>query len=219
MAAGMDSRSASTEDSLPSSFGGGPSGEGPSGAGQTGDISSGGEDSSDLVLVGLLTRPHGIRGEIKVEIWSDVPDRFTSGRELLLTADDRSARPMRIASYRPVRGGGIVRFDGCRSRDQAEALRGNRLAVPRSEVPAPPAGLYYHFDLVGCRCVDAEHGELGKVKAVVEDGGGVLLEIAGTDRILPVPFVEAFLESVDVAGKQIRLRLPPGLVETCESRS
>ncbi len=55
--------------------------------------------------------------------------------------------------------------------------------------------------------------------AVVENGGGVLLEVAAAGRTLPVPFVDAFLESVDVAGKVIHLRLPPGLVETCASRS
>ena len=170
----------------------------------------------DLVLVGRVIRPHGIRGEVKVEIWSDVPDRFDPGRELLLTTEGRTAR---IASFRRIPGGAILRFDGCRNRDQAEIFRGNRLRVPRSDVPAAPAGLYYHFDLVGCLCVDADHGELGEVTAVVEDGGGVLLEVARAGRILPVPFVEAFLESVDVVRKQIRLRLPRGLVEACESRS
>ena len=112
----------------------------------------------------------------------------------------------------------IVRFDDCQTREQAEELRGCRLAVRRSEVPAAPPGLYYHFDLVGCRCIDADHGDLGEVTAVLEDGGGELLEVKRTSRILLVPFVEAFLEAVDVAGRQIRLRLPPGLVETCESR-
>ncbi len=174
----------------------------------------------DRVLVGLITRPHGIRGEVKVEVWSDVPKRFDPGRELLLAAEGRSARRVRIANSRPTRGGAVVRFEGCQTREQAELLRGGRLQIPRSEVPPAPAGLYYHFDLVGCRCIDADRGDLGEVTAVVEDGGGVLLEVATeAGRTLPVPFVEAFLESVDVAGKEIRLHLPPGLVETCASRS
>ncbi len=207
----MVSKSASSEDSPVPRFGGRPAGETP--AGETP------ADPRDLVLVGLLTRPHGIRGEVKVEIWSDVPDRFEVGRELLLAAEGQSTRSVRITSFRPVRGGAIMALDGCRTRDQAEILRGARLEVPRCEVPAAPAGLYYHFDLVGCCCTCENHGELGEVKAVVEDGGGILLEIAGADRTLPVPFVEAFLESVDVARKQIRLRLPAGLVETCASGS
>ncbi len=126
---------------------------------------------------------------------------------------------MRVASFRRTRGGGIVRFDGWLTRDQAEEIRGSRLEVELSEVPAAPAGSYYHFELLGCRCFDAELGDLGEVSDVVEDGGGVLLEVARAGRVLPIPFVEAFLESVDVASREIRFRLPPGLVETCESRS
>ncbi len=206
----MGSRSASIEDSQPS-----------------GERSPG--DPLDLVQVGLITRAHGIRGAVKVEVWSDVPDRFEPGREMLLAARDRTTRGVRIADSRPIRGGAIIRFEGCQTREQAEILRGGRLEIPRSEVPAAPEGQYYHFDLVGCRCIDAELGELGEVTAVVEDGGGVLLEVtesprrgaSGTlgGRVLPVPFVEAFLESVDGAGKQVRFRLPPGLVETCASKS
>ncbi len=178
------------------------------------DLASGG----DRVLVGIVTRPHGIRGEVKVDVLSDVEDRFAPGRELLVVGEGQSPRRVRIATSRPQRGGAVVRFEDCQNRDQAEALRGCRLEVSRSEVPTAPPGLYYHFDLIGCRCVDAEHGELGEVTAVLEDGGGDLLEVERSGKTLLVPFVEAFLESVDVAGKQIRLQLPPGLIETCESK-
>ena len=179
----------------------------------------GADDPRERVLVGRVTRPHGVRGEVKVEILSDVPDRFEAGRELLVTASGRPGARRRIASSRMIRGGAIVRFDDCYTREQAESLRGSRLEIRRAEVPAAPAGMYYHFELEGCRCVDAELGELGEVAAVVEDGGGLLLEVAADGRTLPVPFVEAFLESVDVDGRQIHLRLPAGLVETCESAS
>ncbi len=171
------------------------------------------------VLVALVGRPHGVRGEVRIEIHSDVPGRFDPGRELLLQVAGGAPRAVCIDRFRRLRGGGIIRFAGWQSREQAEELRGARLEVSLAQVPAPPAGSYYHFELVGCRCLDAASGDLGEVTAVVEDGGGVLLEVAGGGQTLPVPFVDAFLESVDVAGKTMRLRLPPGLVETCASRS
>ncbi len=171
------------------------------------------------MLVGLVVRPHGVRGEVKVEVHSDVPGRFDPGSELLLQAAGGTSRTVRIAGFRPSRGGGILRLDGYLTREHAEALRGARLEVPLAQVPTPPAGQYYHFQLVGCRCRDAEHGNLGEVTAVVEDGGGILLEVTAAGRTLPVPFVDAFLDSVDVAGKVIHLRLPTGLVTICASRS
>lgn len=177
------------------------------------------EETADNVLVGLVVRPHGLRGEVRIEVLSDVSDRFAPGSELLLAAAGRPPRTVRVASFRPVRGGGVIHFAGVDGREAAEGLRGARLEVAPSQVPDAPEGMYYHFDLVGCRCVDREHGDLGEVGAVIEDGGGTLLEVTDGHRTLPVPFVEAFLEEVDVAGRRIRLHLPPGLIESCAFRS
>lgn len=177
------------------------------------------DETTAPILVGVVTAAHGLRGEVKIEIHSDVPGRFDSGSELWLAARDGDRRRVTVASSRSIRGGAIVRFDGCDDRDRALALRGARLEVERSEVPAAPPGQYYWFELVGCRCVDRRDGELGEVTAVVEDGGGILLEIRDGERTLMVPFVEAFLDAVDVERREIRLALPPGLVEICASRS
>jgi len=181
-----------------------------------------GGGGSEPILVGRVIRPHGLRGEVKVEVESDVPERFAVGAELDLVTRGRARRRVRVAAVRPVGvpgGAALVRFEGYGDRDRAESLRGGRLEVDASEVPEPPAGRYYHFQLVGCRCVDADLGALGEVVELLEDGGGVLLRIAGGGSTLLVPFVEAFLESVDVAEKRIDLKLPAGLVETCASKS
>jgi 16S rRNA processing protein RimM len=112
----------------------------------------------------------------------------------------------------------VVRFAGAEDRDQAEELRGLWLEIPRSQVPPAEPGTYYQYELVGCLCrVSGE--ELGRVSEVVEDGGGLLLIVEGEGRRIPVPFVREFLREVDVAGARIDLELPPGLVETCASRS
>lgn len=92
------------------------------------------------------------------------------------------------------------------------------LEVPRSEVPEAPAGTYYHWQLLGCRC-RAGSEDLGTVVEVVEDGGGLLLICESEGRKVPVPFVAEFLREVDVAGGRIELDLPPGLLEACASRS
>jgi 16S rRNA processing protein RimM len=90
--------------------------------------------------------------------------------------------------------------------------------VPRSEVPPAPPGTYYQYELLGCLC--SNEGELlGRVVEVVEDGGGLMLIVAGEGRRVPVPFVQAFLREVDVAAGRIDLALPPGFLEACESRS
>lgn len=173
----------------------------------------------ELILVGEIIRPHGLRGEMKIVVHSDVADRFAVGGELWATGRDGSRRTLEVRSFREIRGGGLIAFRSVTDRDGAEALRGALLKVKASEVPEPPEGYYYYYQLEGCRCRDREHGELGEVVSVVEDGGGVLLQVEAEGRSLLVPFVDAYLDSVDVQGRLIEVSLPPGFLEICVSRS
>ena len=183
------------------------------------------DGSDDLVIVARALRPHGVRGEVVVEVLSDNPERLQPGAALVAagTESDRllavPGRPVTVTASRPHRGRMLVRFTGVADRDDAEALRGRYLTVPRDSVPGAEPGTYYHFELVGCRCRDAAAGELGQVVDVLEDGGGVLLAVEDGERRLLVPFVAAFLRRVDVKGRNIELELPAGLIETCASTS
>ncbi|HEX3553883.1 MAG TPA: ribosome maturation factor RimM [Thermoanaerobaculia bacterium] len=187
-----------------------------------GSSSAGRGDLPETVTVGRVLRPHGVRGEVVVEVLSDVAERFSKGSRLLGVREGTPPLPLEVAASRAHKNGAVVRFAGCEDRDRAEELRGLWLEVPRSQVPAAEAGTYYQYELLGCLCrVSGE--ELGRVAEVVEDGGGLLLiiegESEGEGRRIPVPFVREFLREVDVAGARIELELPPGLVETCASRS
>ncbi len=180
-------------------------------------------DLPETVLVGRVLRPHGVRGEMVVQVLSDVPNRLDPGKVLLVADGEgrpgaRAGLPGRLAveSCRPHKGGLLVRFAGFDGRDGAEALRDVHLAVERAQVPPAAAGTYYHFELIGCRCFEGER-ELGTVVELAEDGGGLLLIVEGGGARLPVPFVARFLKEVDVEAGTIRLELPPGLVEACAS--
>jgi 16S rRNA processing protein RimM len=185
------------------------------------------EDPAQRVAVGRVVRPHGLRGEVVVEVLSDVPERFDPGSELQLVRETREARqagqpgkprPVVVATRRPHRAGALVRFEGFADRDHAEELRGAWLEIDESRVPAAPAGTYYHFQLMGCRC-SAGGEDLGRVVDLLEDGGGLLLMVSDGERQVPIPFVARFLRRVDVEAGAIELELPPGLLETCGSRS
>jgi len=186
--------------------------------------------AGETVEVGRILGPHGVRGEVAVESFSDVADRFAPGRALRVLP--RSGAPDRliVETVRPHRGGLLIRFEGVADRDAAEPLRGALLEVGRSEVPEPPAGTYYYFQLLGCRVRDAHAGDLGAVVDLFEDGGGVLLVVDDGARRVPIPFVRAMVRRVmpaaggagDDAGAGsglIELELPEGLLEACASKS
>jgi 16S rRNA processing protein RimM len=176
------------------------------------------DDLPESVAVGRVLRPHGVRGEVVVEVLSDVPGRFQPGSRVQGIREGKPPLALTVASGRPHKSGAVVRFAGCEGREEAEALRGLDLEVPRAEVPSAPSGTYYQYELLGCRCRN-DGEELGRVVEVVEDGGGVMLIVEGGGRRVPVPFVKQFLLDVDVARGQIDLALPPGLLETCASTS
>ena len=183
----------------------------------------GGKDADTLtdnqdILVGLIHKPHGLRGEVAVEVLSDVEGRFAKGAELSLVVPGVPSRPVRIRSCRDHGRGILVAFEGVETRDGAEELRGGRLEVGRDRVPPAAEGEFYHFELVDCRCYD-RGVDMGLVVSVIEDGGGVLLQVSDGEEELLVPFVKAFLTAVDTVGQRIDFDLPLGLVETCRSRS
>jgi 16S rRNA processing protein RimM len=188
----------------------------------------------ETVTVGRVLGPHGLRGEVVVEVLTDAPRRFDPGSSLVLVREGEPALALVVAARRAHgaaagRQGGaggararrataLLRFAGVGDREGASALRGGWLEIERSLVPPAPAGTYYRFELLGCRCSDGGE-DLGEVVEVVEDGGGLLLIVADGSREVPVPFVARFLRAVDVEHGRIELDLPPGLIEACASRS
>ncbi|MFN7988781.1 MAG: ribosome maturation factor RimM [Thermoanaerobaculia bacterium] len=168
----------------------------------------------DLVVVGRLARPHGLRGEMSVEVLTDFPERFVPGLAVVATgpSGDRR-RELVVASVRPAGERLLVSFEGVSSRTEADGLRGLDIAVPKgSEVPRPE-GFVYHFDVEGCRAVDRSGRELGVVAALEEVGGRSLLTLRTPAGERDVPFVEPIVVSVDVARKLVVLDPPAGLLD------
>lgn len=175
----------------------------------------------ERVLVGQVIRPHGLLGEVVVEVLSDVPGRFAPGARLDWSGGGRGAerRELEIESVRPAKVGLLVRFAGVADRTGAEALAPGALEIDRARVPKAEAGTFYWFELIGCSCRDAGRGELGEIVDLLDSGGALLLVIEGGGRRLLVPFVQEFLVATDLEARRLELALPEGLIEACASTS
>jgi 16S rRNA processing protein RimM len=159
------------------------------------------------VVVGVITRAHGVRGEVSVENRSDNPDRWVPGA--VVHAGDRR---LVVSSVRPHGGRLLVTFDGVTDRDSAERLRGSELLVPITELPALADGEWWPHDLEGCRVVTEAGRELGRVREVIFNPANdlwVAVDEAGVETL--VPALKDLLVDVDLAARVIVVRHVAGL--------
>jgi len=149
------------------------------------------------VVVGVIGRAHGVRGEVAVDLRTDDPDRrFAQGRRL--RAED-TRREFTIASMREHAGRLLVTFEELSDRAAAEAVRGTRLVADVSAAERPAgAGEFYDRQLVGLRVRTAAGTEVGQVGAVLHLPQQDVLEIETAAGARLVPFVEALVPVVDL---------------------
>jgi 16S rRNA processing protein RimM len=170
------------------------------------------------VVVGRVGRPHGLRGEVSVELRTDEPERrFVRGATLRAAAPPDATGgdlTLTVAETRPHQGGLLVRFAELRDRTAAEAARGLVLhvCVPVGETPEDPEE-YYDHQLVGLAAHDQAGAVLGEVSAVLHGSAQDLLEIrTPSGRLALVPFVAALVPVVDLAGGRVVVADRPGLL-------
>jgi 16S rRNA processing protein RimM len=173
------------------------------------------DTSSEFITLARVVKTQGRRGEVAGEILSDVPDRFAVGMKLLaLPRNAESRRELEVKEVWPHKGLLVLKFAGVDSISEAETLVGCELQVPRTQRSELQAGWNYVSDLVGCTVLDRGR-EIGRLEDVQFGAGEAPLLIVrdAANRPLEVPFADAYLERVDVARKQILMKLPEGLLE------
>ena len=161
---------------------------------------------SALVCVARIGAAHGVRGAVK--LWTFTEDPFAVRRYGLLSSKD-GERQFEVATAREARDHLVATFKGVTTRDEAERLNGIELYVAREKLPATDADEYYHTDLIGLAAVTTTGDALGRVLAVHNFGAGDIIEIApprGTTLMLP--FSNAVVPEVDIAGGRVVIALP-----------
>ena len=158
------------------------------------------------VLVGRILAPVGVQGEVRVELFSDVPQRFAPGAVLSI-----EGTPSHVQLSRHMTRGLVVKFQGVDSRKAAEALRGKELYVPEGDVPPPPEDTYYYFQVLGMRVVTVQGEEVGVVTDILTTGANDVYVVRREDKETLVPALADVVVEVDVEDRRITVSLPDGL--------
>ncbi len=176
-----------------------------------------GVESIDVV-VGRIGKPHGIRGEVTVDVRTDEPElRFAVGAVLRAEPPAGSVSRLRRLTVRSARwhqGVLLLGFEEVSGRDEAEAARGivMHADLPADATPEDPEEFYEH-QLAGLEVVDLEGTPIGTVRGLVPGAAQDLLRITATDgRETLVPFVQALVPQVDVPAGRLVVADRPGLV-------
>jgi 16S rRNA processing protein RimM len=160
------------------------------------------------VLLGRIGAAHGVRGDVLVECYTAEPQNIAAYGPLE-SEDGRCRFELKVVRATPK--GVVARVAGVTDRNAAEALRGTALYIERARLPANEEGEFYHADLVGLRAENGQGKAIGTIAAVVNYGAGDLLEIRleGSRKTELVPFTDAFVPTVDIAGGRAVVLLPP----------
>ncbi|MCM3887201.1 ribosome maturation factor RimM [Frankia sp. R82] len=175
----------------------------------------------DGIVVGRVGRPHGVRGEVTIEVRTDLPQRrFAVGAVL---GRQGGGAALTVADVRWHSGRLLLRFQGVDDRFAAETLRNVLLTIDPADAGSPvddtaddgdPADLWWDRDLVGLEAVTIAGAPLGRVTDIIHAPAGDLLAVArpgGGEHL--VPFVRDIVPTVDPAAGRIVVDPPPGLLD------
>jgi 16S rRNA processing protein RimM len=173
--------------------------------------------SGEWITLAVVIKTQGRRGEVAAELHTDVPDRFRPEMKLWALTKDGQRREVTVEDLWPHKSFLVLKFQGIETMNDAELLIGAELQLPIAERAELEPGWTYLSDLIGCTVFDGQR-EIGKIEDVQFGAGEApLLVVRDKEKQvkLPyeIPFAEAFLEKLDLEKKQVRMKLPEGLLE------
>jgi 16S rRNA processing protein RimM len=158
--------------------------------------------------VGFLRRPHGVKGEIVMDLHTDFPERMKKGRELLVGEDHKL---MTITNVRPHQTGLLVKFKDVDTPEDAGAFRNQWVYVQTKDVPLPE-GEHYKHELVGLKVVDEDGNPLGELVEILETGANdvyVVQDDSGREILLPA--IPSVILDLDLGRGFLKVHLLEGL--------
>ena len=175
-------------------------------------------DWDDMVIVGRIAKPHGLRGQVVVTPETDfVAERFRSGATVWTRLAGREEE-LTIVSARMQNGRPVIGFEGWSSIEAVERLAGLELRIPEASLRPLGPGRYYEYQLVGCTVETTGGGAIGAIVRVESGPGGSCLVVLGPRGEILVPLAADICVEVDLRGKRVRLEPPEGLLELNETK-
>ncbi len=167
-----------------------------------------------FLVIGQLIKPHGLRGEMRAAVYTQLPERFTWLEYVYMSRDPADLAPQRVA-VRTVRfhqGSVLIRIGDYDTRDDLETLRGMWLMVPANEAIPLDKDEVFHHDLLGLEVFTDEGEQLGILSEVLETGANDVFVVHGSRGEVLLPNIPAVVQSVDLEKRTMVVHIIPGLL-------
>ena len=161
------------------------------------------------LVIGFLRRPHGVSGEVIMDIHSNFPERIKSGRKVLI---GEKHQPHTLDTVRAHNDGLLVSFRGVDSPEEVGKFRNQWVYVKATDVPPLPEGQYYPYQLIGLDVMDDSGNALGKITEVLETGANdvyVVVNESGKEILLPA--IPPVILNIDMEQRLMKVHLLEGL--------
>lgn len=169
----------------------------------------------DYLVIGQITKPHGVRGELRVDVTTEEPKRFFDLERVYISRNERqSPQEIEIASVRFHQDKALVKFVGYNYRDQVEQFRKWLILIPTDQAIPLEEGEFFYYQLVGM-AVETDEGEpLGEVSEIIQTGANDVFVVAHPEKgEILIPDTDEVVTNVDAELRKITVHVIPGLFE------
>ncbi|MCK9221118.1 MAG: ribosome maturation factor RimM [Limnochordia bacterium] len=168
--------------------------------------------SEPLISIGVVTRPHGRKGELRVKILTDFPDRFSLLERVYLTLPGRIAE-YEVSNVRYHQGFCLMQLVGIDSIEEANKWALAYVQILQDEVMPLPEGAYYIFDLIGCSVVTDAGVKLGEIVDVLTTAANDVYVVQGEGEEILLPATKEVVKNIDLSNRSITVSLLPGILD------
>ena len=164
--------------------------------------------SEAFFVVGRILAPWGVRGEVKIEVLTDYPERFAPRARVFM-----KGQPLEVERSRRVAKHAILKLAGVDTRNDAEALRNQLLEVPESELMPLQPGEYFEHQIIGLQVYTTEDVYLGRVEEILRTGSNDVYLVREGKKERLIPAIAEVVRAIDVPGGRMTIEPLPGLLE------
>ena len=162
---------------------------------------------SPQVVVGQIVKPHGVRGEVTIEVNPQFPNVFGVGESVYIQGHPHQIN--RSSALQKERM--VIKFKGISNREVAESLRAENITIPQDKLPTLPYGKYYHFQIIGMSVFETSGEYLGRITEIICTGANDVYVITNNTTELLMPAINQVIKEVDLDRSTMIVQLPKGL--------